>query len=364
MSSNICVCGKSKQFPICDGSHENEGWRCASVSSTNSWFPVVFVSGIAYANLAAKLASQFDTLFVSPSSNVSPHQLTAERVVCICDINSISFVRLALQHLRPRKVVVVGISVPQRALQVVGDNLSAVDLSFHPLQRNETEDDSIFALYHTVRNIVRGKAGAGQSQVCESTTPLPTVFLSHAVKDEMLLQPVVTLLRETFHVRIFMCADSIVTGSDWYRQIISALSEHDIFIYALSKDARSSHFCSFECGMAYAMRKCIKVISLDGSFPPSFLQHVHMVDVPRIMRSKPWLERRDVIVEEFVKAISTDQNGVCASVATWWTTNAQASMNGDQFHGRAIGNKNLYNIAYLLVVLSVIALLYVSVFHT
>lgn len=51
------------------------------------------------------------------------------------------------------------------------------------------------------------------------------------------------------------------------------------------------------------MRAAPQIISLDGTLPPAFVQHLHMVDVPRLARSKPWLTHGDVVMEELLNIL-------------------------------------------------------------
>jgi hypothetical protein len=136
---------------------------------------------------------------------------------------------------------------------------------------------------------------------------LHTAFVSHAVRDEALLLPVVDYLRRYFAADLFLCADSILPGSNWQDGIWKALQEQEYFIEILSEASRASHFCSFEIGAAYALRKPLRLLSLDGAPPPAFVQHIQVVDLPRLARQRPWLDVQDVLVDELLNVLGGDE---------------------------------------------------------
>lgn len=67
----------------------------------------------------------------------------------------------------------------------------------------------------------------------------------------------------------------------------------------------SSHFCSFEVGMASALQKPLILISLYGSMPHVFIQHLQAIDLPRIVRQKPWLSIEDALLDELLRVLSS-----------------------------------------------------------
>lgn len=135
-------------------------------------------------------------------------------------------------------------------------------------------------------------------------TLLKSAFISHAVKDEALIMPVMDYLRTYFQADLFLCADSIPPGTDWQGTIIAALQNQSCFVALLSQATLASHFCSFEIGMAYALKKPIILISLDQSRPPVFVQHLQSIDLIRLVRQKPWLDEQDVLLDALLKSLS------------------------------------------------------------
>ena len=61
-------------------------------------------------------------------------------------------------------------------------------------------------------------------------------------------------------------------------EIVGALTARDLFVVLLSEASLASPFCAFEIGYASALGKPLHLISLDGSLPPVFVQHLHAVD--------------------------------------------------------------------------------------
>ena len=123
------------------------------------------------------------------------------------------------------------------------------------------------------------------------------IFLSHAVADELQLHNVVSFLRETLHHNVFSCSDSILAGAQWYEEITAALKDSDVVLCMLSKAFARSTFCAFEIGMARALQKKIRLISLDDTIPPSYAQDIQMISVPRYRASHPWLNEEEAILE-------------------------------------------------------------------
>ncbi|MDP6507243.1 MAG: toll/interleukin-1 receptor domain-containing protein, partial [Planctomycetota bacterium] len=133
---------------------------------------------------------------------------------------------------------------------------------------------------------------------------LKSAFISHAVADESLIMPAVEYLRQYFDAGLFLCADSIETGSVWQKEITEALEAKDCFICLLSEASLASHFCSFEIGVASALEKPLIQISLDGSMPHVFIQHLQAIDLPRIVKQKPWLDVEDALLDELLKVLA------------------------------------------------------------
>lgn len=125
---------------------------------------------------------------------------------------------------------------------------------------------------------------------------LPKLFLSHAASDEAELSSAVAVVRR-MGLEVFVCGDSIGDGERWWDTIVSSLHACDVFVLVLSPASRASTWCAFEAGAAIALGKRVRLVSLDGASPPTFVAQLQMHDVARTLRMRPWLTRDDVLVE-------------------------------------------------------------------
>ena len=139
------------------------------------------------------------------------------------------------------------------------------------------------------------------------------IFLSHSSRDEEALLPAINFLRKNLGFQFFVCADSIEPGSRWLPKIKSELVKSDAFIYIASLASNQSTFCAFECGCAMALEKEIRIISLDGTPPPAHLQDIQALEIPRLLKRKPWLEFTQGLIEALlvnaVNYTSTEELG-------------------------------------------------------
>jgi hypothetical protein len=110
-------------------------------------------------------------------------------------------------------------------------------------------------------------------------------------------------LREQASADLFVCADSIAVGSRWHDTLVGELERRPTLVWLLSRRSSQSTFCSFEVGFATAAGKRVVIISLDGERPPSFAQHLHMIDVERRRATKPWLDPHEALADAVVEAL-------------------------------------------------------------
>lgn len=291
--SKLCVCGRSALFPICDGSHVAEDWVCAT---DITWANYGFCASYRYENLVRKLAAHYQGVTCLAGEPFP----ALETLVIIVDGTDLEFPVEANRQIRAKQrlVVTLGIASPLLSglfpgCQIV--NLAGVD---------------VFQSFKRICTILDESGGNGQLQDVSGDGPIPaeatlkSAFISHAVKDEPLIMPVIDYLRRYFQVDLFTCADSIPASTHWQAEIIDALRTKDTFVALLSQATLTSHFCSFEIGMAYALKASIILISLDGSRPPVFVQHLQTLDLTRLERQKRWLDRGDLLLDELLKVLS------------------------------------------------------------
>jgi serine/threonine protein kinase len=297
--TKLCVCGRSKSLPLCDWSHEAEDWTCAA---NTTWAKIGFCASYRYENLALKLASHYQGV-----TCVAGEPLPAlETSVIIVDGTDLDFPVEVNNQIRAKKRYVMTLGVDGALLNPLFPNSHIVDLA----------GLNIFQAFKRIRSILDENADHPQgngpdqqdNQVGKRPSPaqatLKSAFVSHAVKDEALIMPVLDYLYRYFRADIFTCADSISPGTNWQAEITDALQGKENFVYLLSQSTLISHFCSFEIGMAYALKKPIILISLDGSPPPTFVQHLQTIDLNRLEQQKPWLEKRDILLDELLRVLS------------------------------------------------------------
>ena len=286
----LCVCGRSQSLPLCDGSHTAEGWTCSHEAERAR---LGFCSSNRYDNLALKLAARYEGALFHPGEPWP----NVEQLVAIVDGTDLEFPTTALRGVRARERIVFAFDVDVDILRPAVGTCRVVGLG----------KCSLFDAYAKITAILDGHECARQ----EPSAPieLGSAFISHAVQDEPMLMPVVTYLRRYFQADLFVCADSIQPGSGWHDTILDALRDQDRFIALLSKISLASHFCSFEMGAANALSKPIALISLDGSVPPVFVQHIQAIDLPRILLQESWLDPQDALLRELLNVLGSRTRG-------------------------------------------------------
>lgn len=183
-----------------------------------------------------------------------------------------------------------------RRVVVVDAPASCVRERFGDWPVCEAHPDDPLHLWRAVREALQHEA--------RSPGPLPSVFVSHAVVDEPILQPVVDYLRRFTGVEIFLCADSIPAGAQWREDIEAALERSDRFVWIGSEAAFRSIYCAYEVGQAVARGTPCRVIVLDGAAPPPFVAHVQAVDLIRHRSRRPWLSQQDALTEALLDALA------------------------------------------------------------
>jgi hypothetical protein len=270
-------------LPFCDNSHEAEGWTCAG---DGSWAHFGFCASYRYQNLVRKLASHYQGALCLPGEPLPAVDL----LVTVVDGTDLELPLVLHRGIRARDRLVVTLGVAGGLLQEVFAGDRVLDLGHVDL----------FEAFRQVRAVLDGKAEP-------AATPCPvrlhSAFISHAVRDEALVVPAVGYLRRYYQADLFLCADSIAPGTDWQGTIGRALRGQAVFVGLLSEASLASHFCSFEIGVASALEKPIRLLSLDGSPPPVFVQYLQVIDLPRVARQRPWLDLQNILVDELLSAL-------------------------------------------------------------
>jgi len=281
----LCICGRSSRLPLCDGTHRADDWSCDRVPGPDA--PVAFLTDPTYANLADRLAHRFDGV-VLDRRNAPPR---VGRLVVLTSGHP-------LRDLQARVA-----ATPHEACTVIGIGVADETLgwAFPGAEHTSLTSLSGVALWAEAESfLLEGEGRKG-------TPPRPRVFLSHAHQDEAALFPSIEALREIHGLDLFVCADSIPRGADWHATIEGELRSRDMFLAVISEHAARSTFCAFEAGMAVALDKPVRLVSLDGAPPPAHLQHLQSADVPRLRARKPWLPSDAAVLEAVLTAVSSDR---------------------------------------------------------
>ncbi len=275
-----CICGRSQALPLCDGSHRTDAWSCAAASVTVH--ARLFIAAPHNANIAERLAHARQGVALH---RLSGPVLTESAVVITdgadLDLLTTSLARVSGPHSGPPSLRVVLLGGDPALLRGAfpGCTIESIPDESHPV-----------LLWRQLTRLL------DTTPTAPSAAPPPRLFLSHAAADEALLQPAVALLRRV-GVSVFVCGDSIPGGARWWDTILTSLQNCDRFVLVLSEASRQSAWCAFEVGAAASVDKPIRLISLDGQPPPSFVSHLQMFDVPRTIRQRPWLSQADALVE-------------------------------------------------------------------
>ncbi len=277
-----CVCGRSRTFPVCDGSHVAERWRCRADGRAE--VPSCFVTARSLENLAERLASEHGGVALHDATD----PVSARRVVVISDGTDLEGLLERAETVRATERVAIALDLDAGLLGGAFPGWTV--LSVH-------SDD--LSLYAAVTGAL-SDLGRARSSAIE----VERAFVSHAVADEGELAPALAYLRRHFGADLFVCGDSLRAGSEWHREITAELEARPVFLLVVSRASRASTFCAYEAGYAVARQKRLALVSLDGQPPPAHVQHLHVVDVERRLAARPWLDRTAALVESLLAALA------------------------------------------------------------
>ena len=233
-SSVLCACGKSKTFPLCDGSHVSENWTCVSRSAVADF---AVTCSPRYETIARKLASEVDGSLCLPGGQ-RRFPSSASTLLVITDSLDLAAVTDCYKKLRQRckAAIVFSLGPGSSLLHLHFSDCSLWDLSALNLE--------VFEIFSAMVSIARNNFDrtqlrkAGVRQIIAQVAPTPErnaavglskavslypAFVSHAVRDEHILQKPIRLLREWYEAELFLCADSIPPTANWYEQIETSL---------------------------------------------------------------------------------------------------------------------------------------------
>ena len=268
-----CICGEAKSYPVCDGSHVGKNWSCKRESTSQVAY--ASISSMHYRSLAQKWAHHHKGIVVEEQDEDT---IFCQQLWIFCDGSDADSIVLHRNRVVAQKVTLVAISISYELLFALG-----------PF-------DSILHIGEDKKGSLWLQLQQAENQDPKSTTP-QNIFLSHAVVDEGRWIPVLDEFRHQLGHKVFSCSDSILSGSNWYEEIIGHLRDCDWVLCLISEGFRKSTFCAFEVGMARALQKPILMMSIDGVPPPSYAQDVQMEVLERYCATHPWLTLEEGLVE-------------------------------------------------------------------
>ena len=153
------------------------------------------------------------------------------------------------------------------------------------------------AVWQRVKTAIEGSP-------CEPRPVAGRIFLSHASADEATLEPAMSYLRRELGPDLFMCSDSIASGSAWHDQIVGTLEQVELVLFVLSKSSAASTFCAWELGWSMARKLPLRVVRVDDTPAPTPIQHLQLEDVGRIGRMYPWFDPHEALVHALMTALA------------------------------------------------------------
>jgi hypothetical protein len=278
-----CVCGRSKAYPLCDGAHASLGWTCTPHDAGRpAW---CFVAGPASHNLAERLAHELGGVAL----HRAPEVTRAERLVVLLEGHEVDAIEASVAR----------VEAPARQVWALGPEAVAA--------AGALGGATVILIAEEGRSLWNALLAAARGEAAATRAPglLPT-FLSHAVADEPALAGPLERLRRVHRADVFLCADSIAPGTAWEETILRELIARPRFVLAWSEATRASTSCAFEAGAARALGRHVRLVGLDGTPPPAFLQHLQVIDVPRQLRARPWLGFDEALLSALLAAIRDD----------------------------------------------------------
>ena len=274
-----CYCKHSKVYPICDGTHSQEGWSCKVSEKPD--LKLVFSASPSSFNLARKAAHHFD----GESLLNIRQRLQGETFVYLCDGSNYTHFEDCVNKVETSRKVFINLTDYLPFPRLEGWTLGNIHRDeMHPLMELEKILNDFDKSQHA--------------------TDLGRIFVSHAVGDEEVLEPAIRKLRKSLDWEIFLCGDSIQNGP-WFEQIEHHLRNCDSYLFVVSSKSVESVFCAFESGYATALKKPCAIVSLDGCMPPKYLQHLQVFDCSRLAMQKPWLNSQETLIDCIFQALDS-----------------------------------------------------------
>ena len=127
-----------------------------------------------------------------------------------------------------------------------------------------------------------GQRSASTRREPTSPTPCPparTAFVSYSVEKKREGGSVKECLGR-FGYECFLAHEDLHVSEEWKHRILEELGTADVFVALLSKEFMASKWCGQELGFIVSRPEVLVVpISLDGTMPYGFIEHLHGIRV-------------------------------------------------------------------------------------
>lgn len=105
------------------------------------------------------------------------------------------------------------------------------------------------------------------------------VFISYSTKDRKIAGEIRELLNKLGCFEVFLAHEDIIPSMEWQEVIVHNLKSADIFLPVITKNYKFSDWTDQESGVAFAQRKLIIPIGVDGEVPYGFLSRYQALRV-------------------------------------------------------------------------------------
>jgi len=282
MTPKRCICKRSAQYPLCDGSHADKPW-CSPTSNTSANSLIIASSSLS--NLAEWWSHKVNAKILSDLRH--PLQAIVEEVWVLSDGTQLSLLKALLEQIPHKQQRWVHTSenamLPKSWIDARQQHV-LLPLDFDL----DTLDPTRLPSFHPIK-----------------FDPI-NIFVSHSVTDEPLLMPVLKQIEQIYDVQFFICAE-IGNEDNWYTEIDTHLKQCDVVWAFTSRDFAQSTFCAFEIGMAKALTKPLHIFSIDASNPPPYIQHQQIQSLHRTHAHFPWLSETDILEQMCLQSLSSIQ---------------------------------------------------------
>ncbi|MFY9484152.1 MAG: toll/interleukin-1 receptor domain-containing protein [Patescibacteria group bacterium] len=124
------------------------------------------------------------------------------------------------------------------------------------------------------------------------------IFLSYSTKDKELAGRIKSGL-ESYGIEIFLAHEDIIPSHEWQEVILRHLDSTDIFIPIITDHYKISNWTDQECGIAFARRKKIMPLAINGENPYGFIARYQSLNFDT--------SSLDISLKKIINAIRTDE---------------------------------------------------------